>query len=102
MRFDDIEQIVQDMSDRMIDAGVSREAVNRLAKDAQIAAIKDLIETHEDMRLLELFDQCGASVLAERKGISVRTLYQRRQESIDRLSAKTVQKSADNLAEKAA
>lgn len=102
MRFDDIEKIVQDMSDRMIEYGVSREAVSRLAKDAQMAAIKDLIETHEDMRLLELFDQVGADGVAERHGVPLRTVYRRRQDAIDRISAKTVPNMAGILAEKAA
>lgn len=102
MIFDDIEKIVQDMSYRMIESGVSREAVSRLAKDAQMAAIKDLIETHEDMRLLELFDQVGADGVAERHGVPLRTVYRRRQDAIDRISAKTVQNMAGILAEKAA
>lgn len=102
MRFDEIERIVQDMSDRMIDAGVSREAVNRLAKDAQIAAIKDLIETHEDMRFLDLFDLCAKEELAQRKGVTPRRLYQMREAALNRLSKKNCRKTSETTSQEAA
>ena len=102
MRFDDIERISVDTEEALVKAGVSRDAARQAVSDMQLVAIRDLVETQGDRRLLDLFDQCGSAVLAERHGVSVRTIYARRQDAIDRLAKKTLQKFADPVAGKAA
>jgi len=103
MRFDDIERISGEVEEALVKAGVSRPAARDAVADMQLAAIRDLVETQGDRRLLNLFDQCGAEVLAERQRVSVRTIYARRQDALNRLAVKqTVRNIAESIAEKAA
>lgn len=102
MKFDDIERISGEVEEALVLAGVSRAAARQAVADMQLVAIRDLVETQGDRRLLDLFDQCGSTALAERHGVSVRTMYVRRQEALDRIAKKTVQNFAETVAEKAA
>ena len=90
MRFPEIEKIVMDAVDAMIAAGVSREAAESAMRDAEFVAMKDLIETQSDRRLLDLFDQYGSAALAERKAVTPRTICNRRKEAAERLYRKQI------------
>lgn len=96
MRLDDLAKTLRDLEDCLVALGVSRPAARKAALDAESVAVADLLETQTDVRLLDLFEQIGCAKLAERNGVSPRTIYTRREEALERLQVKQVRRSASD------
>lgn len=90
MRFREIERIVIDAVEAMVAAGVSRPAAEKAMEDAEIVAVMDLIETQADRRLLDLFATVGSQALAQREGVTTKTICNRRRDAVDRLYRKQI------------
>ncbi|MGS1076663.1 hypothetical protein [Pseudoxanthomonas beigongshangi] len=103
MRLDDLAKVIRDLEDALVLVGVSRAAAHRAAMDAESVSVADMLETQEDIRLLDLFEKVGCVTLAERQGVSSRTIYNRREEAIERLQLKKVCRfTSDNGSQEAA
>ncbi len=96
MRLDDLSKVMRDLEEALVSVGVSRSAARKATIDAESVAVGDLLETQTDVRLLDLFEQVGCAKLAERHGVSPRTIYTRREEALGRLQVKKVCRSASD------
>lgn len=90
MRFPEVERVVLDMVEALVSVGVSRFAAEQAAKAAEEVAMLDIIETQADMRLLDLFDQYGSAVLAERREVCQKTVRAHYNEAAGRLARKEI------------
>lgn len=90
MRYSEVEKILADAVEALVSVGVSRTAANKAMQDAEVVAVMDLIETQADRRFIDLFETMGSATLAERKGVSPRTICTYRKEALDRLSRKQI------------
>lgn len=103
MRLDDLAELMRQLEAGLVALGVSRDAARAVVKDAECASVADMLETQQDRRFLDLFDQMGSGPLAQRKGVSARTICRQRADAVERLCRKQIGHSVSStLSEEAA
>lgn len=84
MNYGHLSKWVRDGVEELVAMGVSREVAERELKGVEWAAVQDLTETQRDNQLLLNFDQYGSKALAERHGVTDRTIREWRQQALNR------------------
>ena len=103
MRLDDLAELMRQLEAGLVALGVSREAAREVVRDAECAAVADMLETQQDRRFLDLFEKVGSVALAERGGVSPRTICRQRADAVERLCRKQIGHSVSStLSEEAA
>lgn len=90
MRLDDLAEVVRQFEAALLSVGVSAQAARSVAKDAECAAVEDMLETQQDRRFLDLFEKVGSGELAERGGVTARTICRQRADAAERLYRKQI------------
>ena len=79
-----IAEIVQDVIDRFVAAGVSREVIEGEMQGVALVVSMDLLEANRDSQLLLTFERYGWEACAERYGVAERTIRDRRNAALNR------------------
>lgn len=95
MRLDELAAVLREFEEKLVRVGVSADMARKAAIDAEGVAVADLLQTHNDLRLLDLFEEVGCAVLAEREGVARNTIYNRRTEALNRLADKQVSRRVE-------
>lgn len=98
MRLDELAQALREFEERLVGLGVSREQARRAVMEAETLAVRDLLQTQTDLRLLDLFETIGCAALAEREGVARGTIYSRRTEALGRLAVKNISRRIEQTA----
>lgn len=94
MRLDELTQALRDFEECLVRLGVSKEGARQAVTDAECVAVRDLVETQADLRLLDLFESIGSQALAQRHGVSPRQVCRNRTAALNRLQQKDIGRSA--------
>lgn len=90
MRLDELAQALREFEERLVGLGVSRGAARQAISDAECVAVKDLLETQADARLVDLFESIGSAALAKRHGVTPRQVCRNRTAALSRLQQKQI------------